>query len=47
MVRDNISAKAAFQKLRLAAMNARQPLEAAAAGLVFSLDAPRNSNERA
>lgn len=47
MVRDNISAKAAFQKLRLSAMSARQPLEAAAAALVFSLDASRKPNERA
>lgn len=47
MVRDNISARAAFQKLRLAAMSARQPIEAAAAELIFNLDAPRTSNERA
>lgn len=47
MVRDNISAKAAFQKLRLMAMSARQPIEAAAAGLVFTLDGARTSNERA
>lgn len=47
MVRDNISAKAAFQKLRLMAMSARQPIEAAAAELVFTLDGSRASNERA
>lgn len=47
MVRDNISARAAFQKLRLLAMASRQPVEAAAAALVQSLDAARTSNERA
>lgn len=47
MVRDNISAKAAYQKLRLAAMAARQPIEATAAELVFALDIPGVSNERA
>ncbi len=47
MVRDNISAKAAYQKLRLAAMGARQPIETTAADLVSSLDASRKTNERA
>lgn len=47
MVRDNISARAAYQKLRLAAMSARQPIETAAADLVFSLDALGKSDERA
>jgi AmiR/NasT family two-component response regulator len=47
MVRDNISARAAYQKLRLAAMGARQPIEAAAADLVFVLNALGKSDERA
>lgn len=47
MVRDNISARAAYQKLRLAAMSARQPIEAAAADIILSLGAPERSDERA
>lgn len=47
MVRDNISAKAAYQKLRLAAMSARRPIEAAAADLILSLDPLGKSDERA